>query len=100
MSKSPEITISSSNLRMVVENALNIWVNDTEWAECERLAREKLERIRVRNPDETRYGNNYLITLTIEIYRQKRQVAAINADAAEKMRKRGAIVKLGTAPDT
>lgn len=89
MSKSPEITISSSSLRETVESALDVWANDTDWEECERLAREKLNRIRAANPDETHYNNKYLVTLAVEIYQQRRQIAAINSDAEKKMRERG-----------
>lgn len=89
MSKSPEITITSSNLRAAVESALNVWANDTEWEVCERLAREKLERIKVMNPNESRYDDKYLVALTVEIYRNRRQAAAINADAKKKLRERG-----------
>lgn len=88
MSKSPEITIESSTLRAAVESALNVWAIDTEWETCERLAREKLERLKAMNPEVNYYNNKYLVALAVEIYRNRRHAAAINADAREKLSKR------------
>ena len=91
MSKSPEITITSSNLRAAVESALNIWAYDSEWEICERLAREKLERIKALNPNETRYDDKYLVALAVEIYRNRKHAAAINDNAKKKLMERGIV---------
>lgn len=88
MSNSPEITIKSSALREAVESALNIWAIDTEWETCERLAREKLQRLRAASPEVSYYDNKYLVSLAVEIYRYRRQAAAINADARKKLAER------------
>lgn len=84
MSKSPQITIKSTALREAVENALNAWITDTEWKVCERQAREKLERLRKRNPEADYYNNRYLVVLAAEIFNQSAQMREINADGVEK----------------
>lgn len=93
MSNSPKITIRSENLREAVENRLNIYTDDDKWRECEALAREKLERLKARNPEVIYYDDKYLVILAAEIYQQRAQAAEINASALGKYERRKSIEK-------
>ncbi|MCM1276020.1 MAG: hypothetical protein NC299_11775 [Lachnospiraceae bacterium] len=85
MSASPEITITSENLRSVVESALGFRATDREWEKCERSARAKMQRLRQRRPSIAYYNDRYLAVLAMEQLCMSAQIYEINADAVLKL---------------
>lgn len=61
---SPEITITSEELRERVEDRLDRWIPDDVWNRAEPYARHKNEVNRQRHPEIDYYDNDYLVLLT------------------------------------
>jgi len=66
MTKSPPITIASTELRKAVENELDALIPDELWSRAEQYARRKLDINRERTPEIDYYDNQYLILLTAD----------------------------------
>ena len=58
---SPEITITSEELRERVEDRLDRWIPDDVWNRAEPYARHKNEVNRQRHPEIDYYDNDYLV---------------------------------------
>ena len=66
MTKSPPITITSTELRKAVENELDALISDELWSRAEQYARHKLDINRERTPEIDYYDNHYLVLLTVD----------------------------------
>ena len=69
-SMSPEITITSEELRERVEDHLDRWIPDDVWNRAEPYARHKNEVNRQRHPEIDYYDNDYLVLLTADTVRE------------------------------
>ena len=69
-SMSPEITITSEELRERVEDRLDRWIPDDVWNRAEPYARHKNEVNRQRHPEIDYYDNDYLVLLTADTVRE------------------------------
>lgn len=67
---SPEITITSEELRERVEDHLDRWIPDDVWNRAEPYARHKNEVNRQRHPEIDYYDNDYLVLLTADTVRE------------------------------
>lgn len=67
---SPEITITSEELRERVEDHLDRWIPDDVWNRAEPYARHKNEVNRQRHPEIDYYDNDYLVLLTADTARE------------------------------
>ena len=67
---SPEITITSEELRERVEDRLDRWIPDDVWNRAEPYARHKNEVNRQRHPEIDYYDNDYLVLLTADTVRE------------------------------
>lgn len=67
---SPEITISSEELRDRVEEHLDRWIPDDVWNRSEAHARRKLDLCRNLYPEIDHYDNDYLVLLTADVVRE------------------------------
>lgn len=67
---SPEITITSEELRERVEDNLDRWIHDDVWNRAEPYARHKNEVNRQRHPEIDYYDNDYLVLLTADTVRE------------------------------
>ena len=67
---SPEITITSEELRERVEDRLDRWIPDDVWNRAEPYARRKNEVNRQRHPEIDYYDNDYLVLLTADTVRE------------------------------
>lgn len=67
---SPEITITSEELRERVEDHLDRWIPDDVWNRGEPYARHKNEVNRQRHPEIDYYDNDYLVLLTADTVRE------------------------------
>ena len=67
---SPEITITSEELRERVEDRLDRWIPDDVWNRAEPYARHKNEGNRQRHPEIDYYDNDYLVLLTADTVRE------------------------------
>lgn len=67
---SPEITITSEELRERVEDRLDCWIPDDVWNRAEPYARHKNEVNRQRHPEIDYYDNDYLVLLTADTVRE------------------------------
>lgn len=67
---SPEITITSEELRESVEDRLDRWIPDDVWNRAEPYARHKNEANRQRHPEIDYYDNDYLVLLTADTVRE------------------------------
>ena len=67
---SPEITITSEELRERVEDHLDRWIPDDVWNRAEPYARHKNEVNRQRHPEIDYYDNDYLALLTAATVRE------------------------------
>lgn len=67
---SPEITITSEELRERVEDHLDRWIPDDVWNRAEPYARHKNAVNRQRHPEIDYYDNDYLVLLTADTVRE------------------------------
>lgn len=67
---SPEITITSEELRERVEDRLDRWIPDDVWNRAEPYAHHKNEVNRQRHPEIDYYDNDYLVLLTADTVRE------------------------------
>ena len=67
---SPEITITSEELRERVEDHLDRWIPDDVWNRAEPYARRKLDLCRERSPEIDYYNDEYLVLLTADTVRE------------------------------
>ena len=67
---SPEITITSEELRERVEDRLDRWTPDGVWTRAGPSARHKNEVNRQRHPEIDYYDNDYLVLLTADTVRE------------------------------
>lgn len=83
---SPEITITSEELRERVEDRLDRWIPDDVWNRAEPYARHKNEVNRQRHPEIDYYDNDYLVLLTADTVRETEfsDLAQCILNAAEK----------------
>ena len=66
----PDITITSEELRERVEEYLGRWIPDSLWERSEPYARRKLDLCRERNPEIDYYNDEYLVLLTADTVRE------------------------------
>ena len=67
---SPEITITSEELRERVGDHLDRWIPDDVWNRAEPYARHKNEVNRQRSPEIDYYNDEYLVLLTADTVRE------------------------------
>lgn len=82
---SPEITITSEELRERVEDRLDRWIPDDVWNHSEPYARRKLDLCRKREPEVEYYNNEYLVLLAADTVRETEFSDFTLADYAAKM---------------
>jgi hypothetical protein len=70
MTKSPPITITSTDLREQVEEQLGGRIPDKLWNRAEPYARRKLNINRERTPEVDYYDNMYLVLLTADTVKE------------------------------
>ena len=86
MIASDPITITSGDLRELVEDHLGKWVPDDLWRRAEAYARRKLDLYRERYPEMKSYNNDYLVLLTADTVGELNLSDQLNTISRERMR--------------